>query len=240
MTTIDGRYTMIFNGEIYNFRQLQTDYLSAIERESLRSHSDTEIFLILYTKLKEKCFVLLEGFFSAAIYDSQTEEVVFVRDRYGKKPFLIYSDEDKILFASEMKALFKAGVPKKVNWNLLPVYFQLNYVPQPYSLVEGVRKLRPGHYVSIKGSEIIETPYYQLKIKQDAYATYSYDDAQQKLVELMDKAVEKRMIADVPLGSFLSGGIDSSVVVALAARHTPKLNTFSIGYKDKKYLGIRM
>ncbi len=235
MTTPDGRYTIIFNGEIFNYHQLQQQYLSAEEQQGLRSHSDTEVFLLLFTKLKEKAFSLLQGFYAAAVYDAQTNELVIVRDRYGKKPLLIYHDEDKIIFASEMKALLKAGVPKSVNWDLLPVYFQLNYVPQPYSLVKGVRKLKLGHYITIKENVVNEQPFYELQVAPERYDEYTYEAAQQKLVSLMDDAVKSRMISDVPLGSFLSGGIDSSVVVALAARHTQKLNTFSIGYKDHPF-----
>lgn len=235
MTTMDGRYTIIFNGEIFNYRQIMQQYLDVEEIKSLRSQSDTEIFLLLYSKLKEKAFPLLEGFFAAAIYDSKEDELILVRDRFGKKPLLLYQDEDKIIFASEMKALFKAGIPREVNLDILPVYLQLNYVPQPYSLVKGVRKVRPGHYVVIGKDGIKDKAFYQISIKSENYSDYSYEEAQRKLVKLMDEAVQKRMIADVPLGSFLSGGIDSSVVVALAAQHTDKVNTFSIGYKDNPY-----
>ncbi len=232
MHTPDGRYTIVFNGEIFNFAELRDKYLPD---EPLRSHSDTEIFLLLYTRLKEKTFALLRGFFAAAIYDHAEETLVLVRDRYGKKPLLYYKDEDKLLFASEMKALFAAGIPKQVNWDLLPVYFQLNYVPQPYSLVKGVQKLSPGHYLTITRSGSEEKAYYELRVHPERYRAVGYEDAKQQLVSLMDKAVQMRLISDVPLGAFLSGGIDSSVVVALASQHTDQLRTFSIGYKDHPF-----
>ena len=235
MHSNDGRFTIVFNGEIFNFRELQSRWLTEEEQKQLRSHSDTEIFLFLFIKLKEKVFELLQGFFAAAIYDKQTSELILVRDRYGKKPLLCYKDEDKLIFASEMKSLFAAGIPREVNWKMLPVYFQLNYVPQPYSLITGVQKLRPGHYLKISGKGIEEYEYYRLRVKPDQYPKYSYEDAKQQLVGLMDNAVQMRLISDVPLGAFLSGGIDSSVIVALASRHTNKLNTFSIGYKDHPF-----
>lgn len=235
MHTADGRYTIIFNGEIFNYRQLQQQYLSADEQAGLRSHSDTEVFLLLYVKLKEQCFALLQGFFAAAIYDHQTGELTIVRDRFGKKPLLFYRDGDKLLFASEMKALLEAGIPRAVNWDMLPLYFQLNYVPQPYSLVKGVEKLLPGHYLKAGKDGLSQHAYYTLQVKPEAYGQCTYEEAQQKLVHLMDEAVRMRLIADVPLGAFLSGGIDSSVIVALASRHTDKLNTFSIGYKDNAF-----
>lgn len=235
MTTADGRYTIVFNGEIFNYQQLQQQYLSIDEQNALRSHSDTEVFLFLYSKFKEEVFKLLQGFFAAAIYDSIEKRLVLVRDRYGKKPLLIYQDDEKILFASEMKALLAFDIPKEINWNLLPVYFQLNYIPQPYSLIRNVRKLKPGHCAIITINEITERPFYELQIKPDQYDRLTYEKAQEQLVCLMDNAVKSRMVADVPLGAFLSGGIDSSVVVALAAQHTQKLKTFSIGYKDQPF-----
>lgn len=235
MHSIDGRYTIVFNGEIFNFKNLRETYLSKEEQIALRSHSDTEIFVELYAKLKEEIFPLLQGFFAAAIYDQEARELVLVRDRFGKKPLLFYKDGEKLLFASEMKALFAAGIPREINWDILPLYFQLNYIPQPYSLIKGVQKLRPGHYLKIALGGIEEKIYYQLSIRQNSYEAFSYETAKEKLVQFMDNAVHMRLISDVPLGAFLSGGIDSSVVVAMAAKHTDKLKTFSIGYKDHPF-----
>jgi len=235
MSTPDGRYTIAFNGEIYNYQQLKEQYLTEAERASLRSTSDTEVFLLLFARLGTACFALLDGFFAVAIFDTASGTLTLARDRFGKKPLLIYEDDDKLLFASEMKALFAAGIPKKLNASMLPVYLQLNYVPQPYSLVAGVRKLKPGHFAVIKGREVVEKAYYELKIKPEAYQAYTYEAAQQEAARLMELAVQKRLMSDVPLGAFLSGGIDSSVVVALAARHKKGLQTFSIGYKDNPF-----
>jgi asparagine synthase (glutamine-hydrolysing) len=202
MHSTDGRYTIIFNGEIFNYRELRDQYLTLDEKVAMRSHSDTEVFLQLFTRLKEGVFPLLHGFFAAGIYDHQTEELVLVRDRYGKKPLLFYQDGEKLLFASEMKALFAAGIPKEINWDLLPVYFQLNYVPQPYSLVKGVRKLAPGNYLKITRSGSEEKAYYELRVQPEQYRAVGYDDAKKQLVALMDKAVQMRLISDVPLGAF--------------------------------------
>lgn len=235
MHSVDGRYTIIFNGEIFNYNELRETYLNKEEQAQLRSHSDTEIFLFLFSKLKENTFSLLHGFFAAAIFDHQAEELFLARDRYGKKPLLIFQDDDKILFASEMKALFASGVPKLINWSILPVYLQLNYIPQPYSLIAGVRKLMPGHFLKINQQEIKEEQYYRLSIEPNKYNQLSYNAAKERLVQLMSSAVKMRLISDVPLGAFLSGGIDSSVIVALASQYTDKLKTFSIGYKDNAF-----
>ena len=235
MHSPDGRYTIVFNGEIFNYRELQQQHLSVAEQQALRSHSDTEIFLHLYSKLGADAFALLRGFFAAAIYDREKDVLLVVRDRLGKKPLLYYTDTDKFLFASEMKAMFTLGVPRTIDWSLLPTYLQLHYVPQPFSLVEGVKKLMPGHYLEVSQKGITEKTYYALQLNTEKYQQYSYEKAKQKLKELLDEATRLRLIADVPLGAFLSGGIDSSVVVALAARHTTKLKTFSIGYKDNPF-----
>ena len=134
-----------------------------------------------------------------------------------------------------MKVLFAAGISKEINWDIFPLYLQLNYVPQPYSLIRGVQKLRPGHYLKISSKGIEEVAYFRLSVHDSSYESLNYDEAKKKLVQVMDDAVRMRLIADVPLGAFLSGGIDSSVVVALAAKHTRHLKTFSIGYKDNPY-----
>jgi asparagine synthase (glutamine-hydrolysing) len=228
----NGRYVIVFNGEILNFQELRQSFL---KDEMFQTHSDTEVFLKLFIKLKAEAFKLLRGFFAAAIYDHHTNELFLVRDRFGKKPLLYYQSDDALVFASEMKSLFSFGIPKKINWNILPVYLQLNYIPQPYSMIEGVRKLNAGSYLKINGNSVEEHRYYHLETKPSEYNLISYDDAQKKLIELMDESVRLRLIADVPLGAFLSGGIDSSVVVALASQHTKHLSTFSIGYKDHPY-----
>jgi asparagine synthase (glutamine-hydrolysing) len=235
MTTKDGRYTIVFNGEIFNYRELKEQHLNAEERQALHSTSDTEVMLVLYARIKEKIFDLLSGFFVAAFYDRQENSIMIVRDRFGKKPLVYYRDDNKLCFASEMKALFELGVPREVNWDLLPTYLQLSYVPQPYSLIRGVMKLPPGHYMTITHEAVNITRYYELKTHPEKYDSLTYDKAQEELRVVMDKSVKMRLISDVPLGAFLSGGIDSSVVVALAARHTHKLKTYSIGYKDNPY-----
>mgnify|MGYP002779604585 CR=1 FL=1 len=235
MHSADGRFTIVFNGEIFNYKTLRDRLLTDAERSDLKSNSDTEVFLQLYTRLKEKTFELLQGFFAAAIYDNHTSELTLVRDRFGVKPLLYYQSDEVFIFGSEMKALLAAGVPRKMAWNLLPVYLQLNYVPQPYSLLDGVHKVQPGYYMKVQGTSVTEQAYYRLEVRRQDYDQFTYDEAKVKLVHLMDEAVRLRLISDVPLGAFLSGGIDSSVVVALAARHTKHLATFSVGYKDNSF-----
>jgi asparagine synthase (glutamine-hydrolysing) len=234
MTTPDGRFTIVFNGEIFNYQELRS-LLTAEEQASLRSTSDTEVFLLLYARIGTSVFEKLRGFFAAALFDRDTRKLVLVRDRYGKKPMLIYRNEEAISFASEMKALFAMGIPRALNWDVLKIYLQLNYIPQPHSMIMGVEKLDPGSFMTLSPEGTVTTRYAELKMQPEQYGRLSYEQAKEELVRKMDDAVRLRLISDVPLGSFLSGGIDSSVVVALASRHTDKLKTFSIGYKDHPY-----
>jgi len=239
MTDPSGRYTLIFNGEFFNYLEHRKGLLD--KGVVLRSHSDTEVLLHLYILEGENCLRHVNGFFSLAIYDREEESIFLARDRMGIKPFLYYADENTFLFASEMKALMAMGIPRVIDRTSLYSYFQLNYIPEPYSILEGVKKLSPGHFLKISkgGNDLREKQYYAIPYdekKDDAvYTGGSYQQAQKKLFELLDASVQRRLISDVPLGAFLSGGLDSSVIVALAARHTQQLKTFSIGFKDEPY-----
>lgn len=234
MTDPSGRYTIVFNGEIFNFKELKQQYFP--DKKEWHSQSDTEVLLELYIRKGEKCLALLSGFFAFAIYDSQSEELFIARDRFGKKPLLFYKTDEYFVFASEIKALLAYDIPKKLNHTALLQYLQLNYLPPSSSMLLGVKKLAPGHFSYISKKGIKTSSYYELKWKQNSESpAIDYATACAKLEQLMNESVKKRMISDVPLGAFLSGGIDSSVVVALASRHTNRLNTFSIGYKDNPF-----
>jgi asparagine synthase (glutamine-hydrolysing) len=228
----DKRYCILFNGEIFNYKELAAKYFP---QHHFKTTSDTEVFLELFIKIGPNCFKELRGFFAVAIYDSLEQVLYMVRDRFGKKPMLVYRDENALAFASELKGLIAFGIPRKINWEVLPYYFQLNYIPQPLSILQNVQKLLPGHYLKVTAEGVEDNCYYELKVRSDDYKNLTYGCAKQKLFDLLDEATKFRLIADVPLGAFLSGGIDSSVVVSLAARHKQKLKTFSIGYKDHPF-----
>ena len=232
MSDPSGRYTITFNGEIFNYQELREKYFP--DKGDWHSQSDTEVLLHLFIKLKENCLPLLSGFFAFAIYDNQQQELFLARDRFGKKPVNYIRNENYFAFASELKALMAYDIPKKLNYTSLVQYLQLNYIPQPFSIFEDVRKLEAGHYLFISKNIFEIKPYYELKWTHTD-RSISYDQACSKLEILMDDSVRKRLISDVPLGAFLSGGIDSSVVVALASHHTRHLNTFSIGYADNPF-----
>ncbi len=228
-TDASGRYTIIFNGEFFNFKE----HRDKVKEYPLRSTSDTEVLLYLYIKYGAACLEFINGFFALAIYDNVEEKTFIARDRMGIKPLLIYKDENKMFFASEMKALLAFSIPREMDETSLWQYIQFNYIPSPNSIFRNVKKMEAGTFMEIHKGEISTKRYYSIPAQPPVNPEKDYEKAKQKLEELLDNSVQKRLISDVPLGAFLSGGIDSSVVVALASRHTKHLNTFSIGYKDE-------
>lgn len=230
------RYTIIFNGEIFNFQELKKE----LEYKGITffSNSDTEVLLKLYIQEKEKCLNRLNGFFSFCIYDKQEQSFFLARDRYGVKPLLYLLDEDKFLFASEMKSVLAYGIEKELDFTSLHTYLQLNYIPAPRTIFKNVKKLLPGRFLKVGGRQLAVGPYYEIPFKSKQAAvgtTQSYCASKNQFSLLLEKSVQRRLISDVPLGAFLSGGIDSSVVTGLAAKHQPNLHTFSIGFKDEKF-----
>ena len=237
MTDASGRYTIVYNGECYNYKALREDLIK--DGVKFTSDGDTEVLLHLYIKEGVKCVKKLNGFFAFAIYDKKNKSLFIARDRFGIKPLLYYFDEDKFIFGSELKALIAYNIPKIIDHGSLFSYLQLNYVPAPYTMLENVQKLEPGQYLTISNSEV-SPPNHYYKIPFDPAKTLevsedSYETAKETLFAKMEHAVESRLISDVPLGTFLSGGIDSSIITALAAQKVPDLSSFSIGFKDEPY-----
>jgi asparagine synthase (glutamine-hydrolysing) len=229
-----GRYTIIFNGEFYNFKE----HRGALLKKGIqfKSQSDTEVLLYLYITEGAACLEKINGFFAFAIHDRVEDTLFIARDRMGIKPLFYYKDDEKFVFASELKALLEYGIEKKLDTTSLYQYLQLNYFPGPASIFENVKKLQPGNFLLINKSGIEQKEYYKIPFYSDEEIQnngVSYDDAQKKISELLDDSVKMRLISDVPLGAFLSGGVDSSIIVALASKYTDKLKTFSIGYKDE-------
>lgn len=228
-----GRWCIVYNGEVFNFKSLKTDLLN---RGCLfRTESDTEVLLNLFIREGEGCLNKLNGFFAFCIYDRQEQSLFIARDRYGVKPLYYLHDEDKFLFGSELQSIVAYGIRKDIDYDSLYTYLQLNYIPAPYTIFSNVRKLMPGHYLRVKDRQLTTRSYYTIPYSRTNLSSTSYDDAQARFRTLMEEAVQRRLVADVPLGSFLSGGIDSSVVAGLAKRHKQDLHTFSIGFKDEKF-----
>ena len=229
------RYCIIFNGEIFNFRELRQELKQ--KGFSFFSESDTEVLLKLYILEKENCLNRLNGFFSFCIYDFIEQTLFLARDRYGIKPLLYLFDEDKFLFGSEMKSILAYGIDKEIDYTSLFTYLQLNYIPAPNTIFTRVKKLMPGHYLKVGSRQLTVGKYYEIPYDREPEQKdrLSYNEAKGKFKLLMEASVQRRLVSDVPLGAFLSGGVDSSVVAALASRHKPDLHTFSIGFRDEKF-----
>ena len=227
------RYAIIFNGEIFNFRELRRTLES--KGVTFFSESDTEVLLKLYILEKENCLPQLNGFFAFCIYDIREQSFFIARDRYGIKPLLYLFDDDKFLFASEMKSILSYGIGKTLDFASLYTYLQLNYIPAPDTIFTAVKKLMPGHYLKVRNKQLALASYYEIPFHRDPQRELPYDQAKEKLKELLEASVARRLVADVPLGTFLSGGIDSSVITALASKHKTDLHTFSIGFKDEPF-----
>lgn len=229
------RYCIVFNGEIFNFKELRRELQS--HGVHFSTESDTEVLLNSYIREKENCLNKLNGFFSFCIYDRLDETFFLARDRYGIKPLLYLFDEDKFIFASEMKSILQYGIEKKLDYNSLYIYLQLNYIPAPDTIFMDVKKVMPGHYVKVSRKKLEVQAYYTIPYQQERVKnnSVSYTQAKTDFKRILETSVKRRMVSDVPLGSFLSGGIDSSVVTAIARKHKEDLQTFSIGFRDEKF-----
>ncbi len=230
---VSGRYSLVFNGEFYNYKKIKKELIN--DGIKLKSNSDTEVLLYLLIKHGINALNKVNGCFAFAFYDSTENKCILARDRMGINPLHYYKDDNRIIFASEIKGILPYQVPKKVNFVSLKTYLQLNYLPTNQSMLENFYKLSPGTFLIISQNGIEQKKYYSIPTPDLVNNDIDYKSAKNRLYELLDQAVERRMIADVPLGSFLSGGIDSSVITALASNHTKNLNTFSIGFSDNKY-----
>ncbi|MCB0819175.1 MAG: asparagine synthase (glutamine-hydrolyzing) [Bacteroidetes bacterium] len=227
----DGDYVLVFNGEIFNFPELRSE----LENQGTKfiSSGDTEVLLHLIMREGESCLKKLNGFFAFAVYRKSDASLFIARDRYGEKPLLYAEDENGIGFGSEMKTLLALPGLRELDRESLYNYHHLNYIPAPETIFRQVKKLEPGHFIKASSTGISIKRWYSMPSGKPGKEISTFEKASEKLVELMDSAVKRRMISDVPLGAFLSGGIDSSVVVALASRYTSRLHTFSIGYADE-------
>ncbi len=226
-----GRYTIVFNGEVFNFQELRAG-LEA-EGHRFRSGTDTEVVLRLYTVKGPDFLHELNGFFALAIHDAEKDTLFLARDRFGVKPLHWAEADGRFLFGSELRALLALGAKREIDRDSLRQFFTYHFTPAPHSVLTDAYKLRPGHSLTVDALGVKEERWYDLVKASTKVARPA--DPQKKLRELLDDAVRLRLISDVPVGAFLSGGVDSSIVSALAARHHKGLHTFSIGYSDDPF-----
>jgi asparagine synthase (glutamine-hydrolysing) len=237
MSACNGRLWVTFNGEIYNFQALQKDLVEKGYR--FRSNCDTEVILYLYQEYGTDCLKYLRGMFAFAIWDQSLSTLFLARDRIGKKPLFYYFDGNSIIFASEMKAILQDPlVRKEINYEAFADYFKYLYIPDPKTIYRNIYKLEPGHFLTCSRKGLSKTQYWDISFaaKTAANATEWSDN----LLGVLSESVRLRMISDVPLGAFLSGGIDSSGIVALMSRHQEApVTTCSIGFDDQDCDEIR-
>ena len=233
-TIVPGQEPVIvFNGEIYNFLELRKE-LEAQGRR-FRTHSDTEVILHLYELMGPDCVTRLRGMFAFAIWDPRRQRLLLARDRLGKKPLVYAAKDGRLAFASELRCLLQLPwVSRELDVRALDLFLSLQYIPSPHSIFKGIEKLPPGHLLICEKGRIEARRYWDLPKKSPR--TWKLGDAKDAIREKLKESVRLRMIADVPLGAFLSGGIDSSVVVGLMAGLTDRpVKTFSIGFEEADF-----
>lgn len=229
----DKRLVTVFNGEIYNYKELKSVLLN--QGHSFYSNSDTEVIVHLYEEYGVDFLKQLNGMFTIALWDTYTKTLILARDRLGVKPLYYYVDKDRLIFASELKAILASGlVNPELETSSIYDYLSLWYVPQDKAIFKGIQKLEPGHYLVANQESVKVTRWWDLA---DYYyhSSISKNEAIEEIKHLVTDSVRLRMRSDVPVGAFLSGGVDSSVVVALASKFTTRMNTFSVGFRPTEF-----
>ena len=228
----EGRYVLVFNGELYNYREVKQklpDYRFVTE-------SDTEVLMAAWKQWGLECVHQFNGMFAIAMWDRQTQTLFLVRDRLGIKPIYFYRGDQHYLFSSEIRAMLDTGlVPRKLASEYLSEYLRYQTVHAPRTLIQDVLLIPPGQYLQIQGENISEGKYWDLAENTQQFSG-NEQDAKNNISRLLTEAVERRLVSDVPLGAFLSGGIDSSLLVGIASeRLDKKLDTFSITFEENEF-----
>ena len=229
----DGKSVIVFNGEIYNHNEVRSE-LEALGHK-FRSRCDTEVVLRGFLEWDVDCFKRLHGMFAAALWNEDQKRLVLVRDRMGIKPLYLYSLGDDLYFGSEMKVLFEhPEIPRQLSLTGLNYFLSLNYIPTPHTMVEGITKLEPGHWLEWRSGGVTQGAYWKLRAEQDL--KWTLDSAKEKLDGLLKDSIKEHLIADVPLGIWASGGVDSSAILHYASEVAGrKLKTFSVSFLGRKF-----
>ncbi len=228
----DQSIIIVFNGEIYNYPELQNELQERGHR--FTTHSDTETIVHAYEEYGDDCVTHLRGMFAFAIWDSKRQRLLAARDRFGKKPLNYYWDGQRLIFGSEIKSILEAGIPREINPIALEEYLVYRYVPTPNTLFKDVWKLPAAHILIYENGQISTKRYWEL-----SFISTCQDDettAIERTRALLREAVQVRLMSEVPLGAFLSGGIDSSILVGLmSSMMSQPVKTFSIGFEENGY-----
>lgn len=226
MFSADGRYVIVYNGELYNFLEIKKDLQS--RGVSFFSNSDTEVILSAYLAYGVDCLEKFNGIFSLAIWDKKDKRLFAARDQIGVKPFFYYYKDDKLIFSSEIKSILIHQIDKELDYQSLNTYFRFLYIPGPQTIFKHVKKLLPGHYLIWQNHNLEIKQYYNLSIPQK---NYSFLETKTLVRSEFDKAVERQLISDRPLGVFLSGGIDSTAILGSMSRLVNhQIKTFTVKF----------
>jgi asparagine synthase (glutamine-hydrolysing) len=231
----DGAIQVVFNGEIYNFLEIRQ--ILKAQGHRFTTNSDTEVIAHSYEEWGMEFINRLRGMFAFALWDSKSLTLLLARDRLGKKPLYYYLDKDRLLFASELKALLvDKSIPKHIDFDAVDAYLSFGYIPSPLTIFGAISKLLPGHFAVYSRNGFTVRPYWQLNMNSESQ-TRTEGEVLDELECIFDEAVRLRLISDVPLGAFLSGGVDSSAVVAsmAAQRKHESVKTVSIGFSERDF-----
>lgn len=234
MESPDGQVCVVFNGEVYNYPELKAEL--AQQGHVFRTTSDTEVLLALYQRYGLDAFARVNGMLACAFWDKRTRQLVLVRDRFGKKPLFYYADAQRLVFGSEIKAILAyGGVQRHVNPAALHEYLTHSFIVGNQSILQGIHRLPPAHALVVRNGQIRTFPYWQFQFTPQPNPPPE-EEIVEHLAELLRQAVKRRLMSEVPLGAFLSGGIDSSTVVALMAQLSDRpVRTFAIGFDEAGY-----
>jgi asparagine synthase (glutamine-hydrolysing) len=232
LTNEDESLWLVFNGEIYNHPALRQELMARGHR--FRSQTDSEVILHLYEEKGINGLQNFNGMFAFALWDEGKQRFYLCRDRLGIKPLIYFQDGASLVFASEIQALLQdESIPRELDWQALRLYLTFNYVPAPLTIYQGISKLLPGHYLLWEKGRVSTHQYWDIPSNHQSKSPVDFNQHSHSLRQTLEDAVKLRLIADVPLGAFLSGGVDSSIIVALMARNSAKrIKTFNISYPD--------
>ncbi len=234
MANEDESIWITLNGEIYNFQELRSELKG--RGHQFRSNSDTEVVIHLYEDLGTKCLERLNGMFAFALWDSKQKTLFLARDRVGKKPLHYCMADGKFFFGSELKALIRhPEIDRSLDLKARGKYLAFEYVPAPHTIFKAIRKLEPGYYLLYRNGEISASAYWDVPMEDYPISDSTETQVTEELRELLDRAVRSRLVADVPVGLFVSGGLDSGLVAAMARRAKESLQCFSIGFEESSF-----
>tara|TARA_Y100000741_G_C18261811_1_gene560762 strand:+ start:1344 stop:3155 length:1812 start_codon:yes stop_codon:yes gene_type:complete len=232
MISFDNRYVITYNGELYNYISLKKTLIE--KGYEFNSKSDTEVILNSFHLWKEKSLDKLNGMFSFCIYDKIKDSFFIARDRLGIKPLFYYFDYNNFIFSSELKSILSfSNIDKKINYSSILDYLSFGYTPAPNTVYKKIKKLKPGHFIYYENKKIFQKKYWDIDLKKENYI--SYDESLETISSLIKNSIKSQLISDVPIGSLLSGGIDSSAVSYYGSLINKNLITCSIGFDDNKF-----